>query len=329
MNSFIECFTSPDILSTTKENHSKISQVFPEMLNSYKETLPTAQYMDLFYFFNRLERGMAHLRGKDINTAACFFEKLELSGADVNSEFAPYVDALNLYVQAYQFYMADDTDSACDYAARSLDRIGELNSQSPFSLPGSLDLHVKLLPILFHLKTSGELARIFSGYLHLFLEGDTVKIASAYNGIAQLSEEHKRAWLFYILENLLHFANEYFKTDVAAQEAFVLEMIGSLFQQINTVPEENNDIYNGLVLAHQLLRQEDVYDPGERLAEKIDAVKRCPEFLKQLLLRKYVDYLSQHSIDYSSHKNYSSFISTLESYKVTPDDNFWRKNVAV
>jgi hypothetical protein len=328
MDSFIEYFTSPDVLATTGESNSKLNQVFLEMLKRHKETLTTAQYMDLYYFFNRLERGITFLKSKDVNTARCFFEKLDITDFEIDSEFRPYVEALNLYVQSYECYMTKDIQQACEYSKRSLETISQLNAQDAYYFLSCIDLNTRLLPILFLWEDAGSLAHKYSGYLVPFF-ADKTAISDKYGEVSQLSDADKRSWLFFILENLMYYANEHFKDTPDALDSFYLDMLDNLFQQIKVVPEANYEIYTGLMLAYDCLKAENAQDPGELLADNINAVKYCPEFLKQLLLKKYTDYLTQHAIDYSSHKNYSVFITALKSYKVVFDESFLSKSVAI
>lgn len=328
MDSFIEYFTSPDVLNTTGESNSKLNQVFLEMLKRHKDTLTTAQYMDLYYFFNRLERGITFLKSRDLNTAKCFFEKLDTANFEIDGKFRPYIDALNLYVQSYESFMVKDNLQACEYSKRSLETITGLDAQDPYYFLSCIDLNTRLLPILFLWEDAGSLAHKYSEYLGPFFAAGNA-ISGKYGEVAQLSVADKRSWLFFILENLMYNANEHFKDNQAALDSFHLDMLDHLFQQVKVVPATNQEIYTGLTLAYDLLKMENIHDPGELLADNIHAVKYCPEFLKQLLLKKYTGYLTQHSIDYSSHQNYPAFISALKSYKVVFDDSFIRKSVAI
>lgn len=329
MDTFIAYFTSADVLSTTRESNSKLNQVFLEMLTQHKTKLSVAQYMDLFYFFNRLERGIAHLKSHDVNTALCFFEKLNIANFEINNEFTPYVEALNLYVDAYQCFFHKNMEPAAEYAEQSLNRILQLNHHEPLYMLSYIDLNIKLLPILFYMKDEESLAYDFSRFLRLFFTEHSVAVSDELKEITQLSDEHKRSWLFYILENLMYYANEHFKDNAEMLNSLLLSTLDNLFQQVEAVPAANSDIYTGLQMAYQLLKPGNVEEPGKLLADNIDEVKSCPEFLKQLLLRKYTDYLTTYAIDYSAHMNYANFISTLESYKVKFDDTYLQKGVAL
>lgn len=317
MLNFIENFQSTDSLDLPKDYNNKIDALFLELLKQNEDTLSKAQYMDLFYFFDRLERFVSLLRNEQINTANSYFDKFNPSNFEYPVSFDPYVQSLYSYAMAYKYYSEGKLEIAYTTICNAFSFISLRVNESIFFALSKVDLTLRAFPILIKSETKTQIIeRISSIIIDFFISKNYSKADINNIGLSNLSEEKKRAWLFIILENVMYYTNIEFEEKENELKEFYSNMFSAVHQNIPDIPETNIDIYYGMktVVEFSTGKNSEI---DQIMDEHFLSIKKCPKLLKQLLLKYYAEYLKSTKIDSSMHRNYPYFLESIKSYQVT------------
>lgn len=316
MLNFIENFQSNDSLELPKGYYNnKTDSVFVELLKQNEDILSKAQYMDLFYFFDRLERFVSLLMNERPNTANCYFDKFNPSNFKYPVSFDPYVQSLYSYAKAYKYYSEGKLKIAYETILNAFYIISPRENESIFFVLSKVDLIVRAYPILIKNETKDQIIERISSIIIYFFIGKKYSKVNINMDVINLPEEKKRTWLFYILENVIYYSNIEFNENENELREFYSNMFTAIIQNIPSVSEANIDIYNGLKIVAEIKSVEDS-EIDEIMNEHFFSIKKCPRLLKQLLLRYYIDYLKNAAIDSSVHKNYPYFLESIKPYQV-------------
>ncbi len=173
--------------------------------------------------------------------------------------------------------MEDRREEAGQLAKKAIATLSEQNRSFPFYSLSLYDMYIRAYPILIRTEAQEEIVSVFAPMIRSLFVRYEPEIDTS-GELSALTKEHRRAWLFYILENLVYFTNEEYLASGRDPKHFYSSLLKGVVGEEGDSQDINldaMDILNGLKIVYRYSSKTNI-DLDEELSYNYQSIIHCP-----------------------------------------------------